>query len=63
MAQAERIGSDTSRMTEHAILKEHPSAQYKANVKNGVWQKSLRLRGKVAITKPVGEAKGDRGAS
>lgn len=49
MAQAERIGSDISRMTEHATLKEHPSAQYKANVKNGVWQKSLGLRGK-----PVG---------
>lgn len=49
-----RRGSAISRMTEHATLKEHPSAQYKANMKNGLWQKSLGLRGKVAITKPVG---------
>jgi hypothetical protein len=35
MAQAEGTGSDTSRMTEHATLKETSSAQYKANVKNG----------------------------
>lgn len=34
MAQA-AIGSDFKN-AEHATLKEHPSAQYKANVENGV---------------------------
>ena len=40
MAQAAGIGSDLKN-AEQATLKEHPSARYKANVENGVRQKTL----------------------